>query len=91
MQIFWFRTFAEEVGLALQASKQIFSFTKRRKLGADIFFDKLAANLDEKASTFLFTTSHYLCQGRPLNWFHLTAVIGDHFYIRQHPLAFLPE
>ena len=56
MQIFWFRTFAEEVGLALQASKQIFSFTKRRKLGADIFFDKLAANLDEKASTFLFTT-----------------------------------
>ena len=45
--------FGEELGLA---SKQIFSFTKRRKLGADIFFDKLAANLDEKASTVLFTT-----------------------------------
>ena len=56
MQIFGIRTFAEELGLALQASKQIFSFTKRGKLGADIFFDKLAANLDEKASTFVFTT-----------------------------------
>lgn len=56
MQIFGIRTFAEELGLALQASEQIFSFTKRGKLGADIFFDKLAANLDEKAFTFVFTT-----------------------------------
>ena len=46
--------------MALPASKQIFSFTKRRKLGADIFFDKVASPYFDENVSHSMSSSEYM-------------------------------
>ena len=58
--IFGTEKLAEKLGLALPASKQIFSFTKRRKLGADIFFDKVASPYFDENVSHSMSSSEYM-------------------------------